>query len=96
MNRMVKAYAENNLIAHEGKRVRRAAAHTGWGARVMGIRGVSMAPQEKTLAQMVLTLCLIKLQAAPLLFLQIVMGGGFLFSFLGVPFSPCSSRYSNV
>ena len=32
INRMVKSYAENNLISHEGKRIRRAAAHTGWGA----------------------------------------------------------------
>ena len=75
MHRMVQAYQENLLVPHEGKRVRRSPSHTGWGARFLGVRGVSMAPPEKTLAQMVLTMCLVKLSIAPLLFFQLVMGG---------------------
>ena len=81
MHKMVKTYRENLPVPHEGKRVRRFPSHTGWGARFLGVRGVAMAPPEKTLAQMVLTMCLVKLSIAPLLFFQVVMGG-WIFIFL--------------
>lgn len=74
-DKMVAKYREVNLLDHEDKRVRRVTRGTFWGGRLLGIMDRAMAPPEKVLGQIVLTLMMIRLRAVPLLLVQIVVGG---------------------
>ena len=77
---MKSAYAENNLSSHDGKEKRRASAGTFWGGNIDGVRRLVCAPRERTFAQMIITLLLVQTSCAPLLLIQMVLGGWILCS----------------
>ena len=75
LDALVLGYGDNNLQRHETKAKKRVGRGTYWGCRTHGVLGRSLAPQEKTLAQILLTLNLIVLGFAPLLLAQHTVGG---------------------
>ena len=82
-------YADNNLQRHEEKHKRRVAGGRYYGCRTHGILGRTLAPQGKTLAQILLTVALLTLGVSPLLLCQHVMGGWiFVLQFRRSFFSP--------
>ena len=75
MDKLVAKYSKVKLTPHTKKRVRRSHSGTRWGARVDGVRARSLAPPERTLAQILLTIAVLNLGVAPVLVLQILLGG---------------------
>ncbi len=72
---MLGGYARNHLMAHKTKRFRRERERIFWGGLFDGRRRLSCAPRERTLSQILLTMCLVRLGVAPLILIQMVVGG---------------------
>jgi hypothetical protein len=72
---MNQAYVDNNVRSHPKKRKRRQSSGVFWGGHLDGVRGRSMAPPEKVLAMILLSLCVLELLVVPVVICQVILGG---------------------